>query len=297
MVLEEININLKTQVIDESYSQGMVTAPLLLLLFDKNKISYTIIDKQRQKAVLLKEYALINDLKKEENIDYHPGFFTQLLDSDEILRDLTPSQVILAIYSSKHSLVPDPLYAKEEIKEILSLTSSINSDDRCYADPVRAANAHLLFAVPEVLLKETGSVYKEASLFFAGSSFIESQLRLYKHESKAKVSLMVRSQCIDILVTQGKDLKFYNSFNYQTSEDLIYYLLFSMEQLQLNPDQTEVFCFGEIEKISSHWLLASKYIRNLQFGERSDVLNYSYGFDRLSPHQYVGLFNQYLCAS
>jgi hypothetical protein len=43
-------------------------------------------------------------------------------------------------------------------------------------------------------------------------------------------------------------------------------------------------------------MLAGKYIRNIRLGERTEVLEYSYGFDRLSAHQYVGLFNQYLCA-
>ncbi|MBK9399299.1 MAG: DUF3822 family protein [Bacteroidetes bacterium] len=296
MVQTALQFTLKTQQVDESFSQGMVTSSLLLLLFDRNRISYAIIDKQRQKAVALKDYHIVSDSTQSDSDDYKPGAFTQLLEMDELLHQLQPQQVILSVYSTKHSLVPNPLFSKDQLKDILSLTSRIKDDDRFYADAVPSANAHLVYAVPEELLKETGTIYKEAALYFAGSSFIENQLRLHKHESTPAVAVMVRPLNIDIAITHGSELKFFNSFPYQSSEDLIYYLLFSIEQLQLNADQVAVVFYGEIEKTSSHWMLAGKYIRNIRLGERTEVLEYSYGFDRLSAHQYVGLFNQYLCA-
>lgn len=295
MVQSEIQYSLKAQLVDESFSQGMVTEPVLLVLFDINRITYTIIDKQRQKAVVLKDYLLLTDSSAEMASGYSSGFFTQLFENDQVLTHLKPHQVILSVSSSKFSLVPDPLFSKDQLKEILSLTCTLSDDHRIYADAIPSANAHLVFAVPEDLLTETGTIFKEASLYFAGSAFIENQLRLHKHESTPVVAVLVRSKSIDILITEGNALKFYNSFPYQSSEDILYYLLFTMEMLQLNPDQAAVEFFGEIEKTSSHWMLAGKYIRHIRLGSRSEVVQYSYGFDRISSHQYVSLFNQYLC--
>lgn len=295
MVQSGIQLNLKNQVTDESFQQGMVEEPILLITSERSRMAYAIIDRQRQKAVVLRDYQLISDPGNDP--DYLPGFFTQVLEEDELLKELIPAQTIFAVYSPEHSLIPDPLFSKEHIKETLDLTCRLNEDHRYYADSIRSANAQMTYAVTKSLLEETGAHFKEASLYNAASAFIESQLRLNKHESEPIVSVLIRMQELDIVITQGNELRFYNSFHFQTSEDFIYFLLFTMEQLQLNPDQTQVRCYGEIEKISSHWMLGRKYVRNLYLGEKAEGLNYSYVFDRLSPHQYYGLFSQYLCVS
>ncbi len=297
MVQADLQIKLKTELADESFTQGMVSAAVLLLLIDRVRISYAIIDQERQKAVVLKDYQLMTESTTEDRKNYTEGFFTQVYEMDDLLNKLKPDRVILSVYTSIFSLVPDPLYAKDHIKDILNLTCNVTDENRYYADAIRSANAQMVYATEDPLLKETGSVFHEAALYFAGSAFIEQQLRLNKHEETPQVSILVRYLDIDIIVTLGNALKFYNSFSYSSSEDLIYYILFVLEQLQLNPDQVAVTFFGEIDKTSSHWMLASKYIRNLRMGLRSDAIGYSYGFDRLPAHQYVSLFNQYLCVS
>lgn len=293
MVQSDLRFSLKHKITDESYTQGMVEEPILLLLAEQQRIAYGVIDRPRQKAVVLRDYRIVNE--QPEASPYTEGFFSRILEDDEILRDIQPSQTIIGIHSLKHSLVPDPLFSKDHIEDTLALTCRLNTLDRFYADPIRSANAHMIYAAEEGFLSETGERFKEASLFHASSAFIESQLRINKHESEPVVSVLLRQQELDIVITQGGELRFFNIFPYQTSEDFIYYLLFSMEQQQLNPDVATVRCYGEIEKTGAHWMLARKYVRNVVLGEAAEHLHYSYGFDKLSPHSLFGLFTQYLC--
>lgn len=295
MVQIEIGINLRNQVIDESYSQGMVQNALLLMVAEKGRLFYGVIDQDRKKAVVMKDYQMVNDQDTEE--DYTPGFFNRILEEDEILQALNPNKIVLSVFSQQQSLVPNPLFDKNHLKEILGLTCIVNKGHDVYADTISSANAHSIYAVSAALLEETGNRFKNASLFHAGSAFIESQLRLNKHETEAKVSVLIRNQYFDVVITQGNELKLYNSYRFYSSEDIMYYLLFTMEQLQLNPDQIAVRCYGEIEKISSHWMLARKYIRNISLGEKPEGVSYSYGIEKFSAHQYYPLFIQELCVS
>ena len=295
MVQSEIGINLKNQVTDESYSQGMVKNALLLMVAEKGRFFYGVIDQDRQKAVVLRDYQMVNDQDTEE--DYTPGFFNRILEEDVILKELNPDKIVLSVYSQQQSLVPNPLFSKNHLKEILGLTCNVGKDQDVYADAISSANAHIIYGVPAALLEETGNRFKNASLFHAGSAFIESQIRLNKLQSEATVSVLIRNQYFDVVITHGSDLKLYNSYRFQSSEDIMYYLLFTMEQLQLNPDQVAVRCYGEIEKISSHWMLARKYIRNITMGEKSNGVTYSYGIERYSSQQYYPLFIQELCVS
>lgn len=294
MVHSDIRYSTKFNITDESFSQGMVEDALLLLVAESQRISYAVIDRQRQKAVVLKDFRLLTE--QEPGEDICEGFFRCLTTEDNVLAELKPSQVIVGIHSKKHSLIPDPLFSREHVEETLQLTCETHPNDRYYADAIRAANAHMIYAAPEWFLTETGSRFSSATLFHASSPLIESQLRLNKHETESVVTVLIRRTSFDMLVTQGSELKFFNIFPYSTSEDMMYYLLFAMEQLQLNPDSATVRCYGDMEKTSAHWMLARKYIRNIVTGEAFEGFSYSYGFDKVSPHNYYGLFCQQLCA-
>lgn len=295
MVNTDIQLNLHQQVTDESYTQGMVEDPVLLLQASRGRFQYAVIDRQRQKAVVLRDYQLVSEADKEEV--YISGLLPKIYEEDDLLSSVRPDQVIMSIQSAKHSLVPDPLFSKDHLRETLSLTCTTGEEDRYYEDAIRSANAHMVFAVKEDFLRETGELFKEASLFHSSSAFIESQLRLNKHETEPVISVLLGTKDISIVVTQGSELRFFNIFAYNSAEDFMYYLLFAFEQLQLNPDVTPVRCYGEIEKISAHWMMGRKYIRNISFGDKPESLSYSYGFDKISGHQYFGLFSQYLCVS
>jgi len=295
VVKSEININLKNQMIDESFSQGMVKNTLLMIVAERGRMLYSIVDQDRNKAVVLKEYQLLNE--DENDGEYLPGFFSRILEEDELLSALQPDQVLLSVFSQQQTLIPNPLYSKDHLEEMLGITNSLNDGLDLYADEITSANAHIVYAVPVNLLKEIGDQFKNAILFHGAKAVIESQLRLNKLESNSKVAVFVRNNYFDVVITKGKELKLFNSYPYQSSEDLMYYLLFTMEQLQLNPDQTTVTCYGEIEKISSHWMLARKYIRNISFGEKPEGITYSYGFEKFSTHKYYSLFIQELCVS
>jgi hypothetical protein len=52
---------------------------------------------------------------------------------------------------------------------------------------------------------------------------------------------------------------------------------------------------GEIDRQTSTWLIASKYIRYVVFGNRPDTFSYSYGFENIAGHHHYTLLNQFLC--
>jgi hypothetical protein len=55
----------------------------------------------------------------------------------------------------------------------------------------------------------------------------------------------------------------FNSFDYQTPEDFIYYVLFTAEQLSLNPENFPLELIGNIDSESDFFKIAYKYIRNV----------------------------------
>lgn len=99
---------------------------------------------------------------------------------------------------------------------------------------------------------------------------------------------------IEIAVKQKSNLQFYNVFNYQTNEDIIYYLLFTLEQLNLNPLLVKVVIAGQLKTTDNIIVSLKKYIKHINF-----IINDTVIFPKneltIPNHYYFTVLNQHLC--
>jgi hypothetical protein len=269
----------------------MVEQPVLFATIDTNSFSYCLLDKARMKMVLLKEYKTIEKVYPK----YFHEVISKTMEIDEDLLNNVSNPFYLTLASNGSILIPSPLYDKEESKKSLELLTKIEVDDEVIEDTILQANAHHIFSVPSELIKKCRQIFKDFSIYHSNSAFIESQLRLNKLSSAKTVSVNVRTDQFEIIVTHGADLIFYNVFSFDTPEDFIYYILFTLEQLEINPDKTLVLFYGDINQTAATWMLVRKYIRDATFGELPEGLHFSYGFDQINHHEFYVLFSQYLC--
>ena len=64
---------------------------------------------------------------------------------------------------------------------------------------------------------------------------------------------------------------FFNSFEYQTKEDFIYYLLFVFEQLQLDPQKQAITLYGNISTNSELYQIAYQFIRFVEVADMDTI--------------------------
>ena len=94
----------------------------------------------------------------------------------------------------------------------------------------------------------------------------------------------------EIFVIENQKLLLYNSFNYNTPEDFLYYILFTAEQLNMNPDNFDLELIGNITINSEFYKLAYKYIRNVKLIDVEDLRWNNY-FSEHDNRKYYILFN------
>ena len=85
----------------------------------------------------------------------------------------------------------------------------------------------------------------------------------------------------EIVVIENNFLKFYNRFDFITREDFIYYLLFTAEQLQLNPEEFPLVLMGSVDTNDELYKIAYKYIRDVNLLNSDSML---YSNDSSSKH-------------
>lgn len=112
----------------------------------------------------------------------------------------------------------------------------------------------------------------------ANSILVKQLLDLSKNKEEKQVFVHLQKEHFEIVVVKNQQLLLFNSFQYRTPEDFIYFILFTCEQLQLNPETISVQIFGNCSEEDAFFKIAYQYIRNctlLDVSNKASILDVS----------------------
>ncbi|HTL82312.1 MAG TPA: DUF3822 family protein [Bacteroidia bacterium] len=192
--------------------------------------------------------------------------------------------------TERFTLVPSAFFESDKAKEFLGFNHPLTDADEISSDQLRNADTRLLYANEKELMRQVRKL-SQARIHHHLSSLIERTLSVNKAKTGRRALVHVQRERFDLVISEGGKLILANTFQYQTSEDLIYYLLFSCEQLKMNPDQMEVDVVGEIAADSSVVMLIRKYVRNVSLGASPVDAKFAKGFEQFPSHYHYALFS------
>ena len=275
--------------IDKTLDNDPVSASKLFIQVSEKRLQYCILDG------IAGRFTVLEDFRLEDG--YAAGYqhLNALLAFLERLR-LSYGAVIVLIEDPLSTLVPYPLFEESQKARYLEFTYDLPSQCLILSDRLKNLEAVNVFAVPGELHSLIIKYFPACRIIHLATSLIEGLRATFRQtELQGRVFVNVRSEYLDILVFDADKLIFCNSFPYHCREDFLYFLLFSMEQLKLDPDKIPVTFMGDVLKNSPEYELSLKYVRNTSFISRNERLHFSYVMNDLPPHAYSHLFNLELC--
>jgi len=195
----------------------------------------------------------------------------------EPLLDYNFNKVNVCHINNLSTLVPKSLFDSSKLNQYLNLSIKTLKNDYFDYDElslIEAVNVYIPFVnVNNFMIDRFGSF----EFNHISSLFIKNILEQSNKSINSKMYVYVFENKLYIIVCEVKKLIFYNSFNYLTKEDFIYYILFVAEQLEMNSNNFELNLLGNITNNSELYILAHKYIKNIK------LFNYNLNYDTLIP--------------
>ncbi len=189
-----------------------------------------------------------------------------IITKNEILQ-LKFDEVIVLYSNNVYTTVPSSLFDETKASEYLKFNSKILSNDFIAFDQIESNNMVVVY-IPYVNINNYFfERFGSFEYYHAVSFFLKDVLHSAKHSLGPKMYLNVQEEQLDVIILEGGKLELCNSFLFKTSEDFIYYVLFCLEQLKLNPDTIPLILSGTIEKEDSNYEILYTYIRNISFVE------------------------------
>jgi hypothetical protein len=175
---------------------------------------------------------------------------------------------ILVIHNNNLStFVPEPLFDENFLGSYLQYNTKVFETDFFAFDEIPNYQMNAVY-IPYVninnfFIDQFGSFdYKHANSILVSKLLVAS-----KNKDEKKMFVHINTGHFEIIVVQNQKLLLFNSFDYNTPEDFLYYILFTAEQLNLNPENFPLELIGNIDTESDYFKIAYKYIRNVSLIE------------------------------
>ncbi len=273
---------------DPVFRDGIPEMHDLYIYIGEDEFSFAVADKNLRKFIALESYKL-----QDENLKSQ---LDRIRSDSELLSIENYRKVICCSGYRKSTLVPGPLYESENASKHLYFSHPQQAGEVIMTDEILQLEARNIFSVPGACFETIQSWFRHVEMHHTSTSIIEYLLTTNRNKKDEIVTVNVHSTFMEIIVIKSRVLLMYNSFNYESPEEFVYYLLFVCEQLHLNPDHVLVHFAGEIEKNSTLFQLSCRYIRHTEVVSRPEILDYSNVLTELPSPLHYNLFSQVICA-
>lgn len=180
-------------------------------------------------------------------------------------------EVVVLHENNLATFVPLPLFNELYIGSYLQYNTKVFETDFFDYDTI-SSHAIITVYVPNVNMN---TVFEDhfgtCNYKHVHTVLVSRLLDLSKNVDDKRMFVHMAKTHFEIIIVQNQHLLLFNSFDYKTPEDLIYYLLFTAEQLNMNPESFKLEFIGDVVENDAYFKIAYKYIRNVSIFDISDL--------------------------
>lgn len=243
-----------------------------------NQLKYTLLNTENLEYIFFK------------SVDVETNLLTTIGSEDILKQPFFSTSICYSNFPT--TIVPNQLYSEKNKEEYLSFIS--NKKGVIKTDNIHQNSATTIYKVKENIVYLINQIQSEIIERNSSTIIIEQLIKQYK-EQKKTAFLFVNKSNIEIIILKNGELILHNYFDIDNSVDVLYYTLFCFNQLNMNPEENNLYLFGNIEKKDENYIILYDYIRNIKFGSLSNSLSFSEELKGVSQHQNFSLFSQILC--
>ena len=257
-------------------------------------LQFCIINTTNNKCLMIEDFVF----QDVQTINTRLMVVQKLFENHHLLMAGVWHSVKVSLKSHKFTLVPSDHFLPEASLDYLSVNCEVKTKTEAVHHYKHIGlHAVNIFAADQKLISWLQAIYKqkEIQIIHQGSALIEGIHRYDDHYPEKGMYCYVDRGVIHLIVSQDNKLLYYNQFAVKSGDDLLRYVMLVFKELGLSQKTSKLIIWGEIKQESPSMTTIRKYIRNISFGGKPSLLNFSYHFDEVPDHQYFDLLSIFIC--
>jgi hypothetical protein len=281
--------NKEWAAIDDAFDPSLTTSYYLSIRIAADGLSFCVLDPVRNQFVLFRHNDFVWDWTDWETL-------AVALENIELFK--FEYQKVVVVVDNRYSvLVPGMIFRPESATDILKfsfhddLSTFVALDNR-----IKLADAVNVFAVPAKLMAVFGHIFPNVTYLHATTPLLEANMIVEPSQmGSALVRLHFEKDRFYVMVIERRNLKLFNCFDIKSQQDMLYYLLFVVEQCQLSAKELEVALSGRIAIDDEYHKLLKGYFKRVRFEKNDRHLGFAQALREIDLSRHFQLFNFGIC--
>lgn len=206
----------------------------------------------------------------------------ELLDREELANAISSGNCKYSISDNQVMIIPETLFSESEKAKYIDFLFNSDQGSEVISQKISNVDAIGLFSIPNRL--------KETLKGSASSSFLTWTDSILGISSGIKAYLILEEKQFSLTILKEGKLQFSNWFQHAKSDDVLYFLMATLESLNILHSDVELVLAGAIEKGDETFNILSRFIAKTSFLKRPKNLTYSYSFSQLPEHRFPFIF-------
>lgn len=250
--------------------------------------SFCILNTDLQEVVALASYDFLDKNPTPEIVLSN----LKMLYKEEPVYSKQFKSVNVCFKNSLNTLVPNEFFEPELASKYLQNTIKVLKNDFIAFDELTEVNATNVYIPYVNIINYFLDLYGPFNYQHVATVLVNNLLQINKINGGTHTYVNCSKNELEIVVLSDHKLVLYNTHKITATEDFVYFLLFTYEQLGLNPEKDSLHLLGTIDEQSAYYQGIQKYIRNVSF------LRYPYKYNAdilnsISNHQQFVVLNQF----
>ena len=172
-------------------------------------------------------------------------------------------KVTLILNNKLSVLIPNDLYEENNCLDYLKFNSRLITNDTASSDYVEELDTHNIYIaygnITNYLIEKFGSF----EYFHYSTVLLKKLYSETLKDEKLRFYVNINKSYLNIIIFDGRKLDYINTFEYETREDILYFILFVMEQNKMVNDETKINLIVKKEFLEENYSYLSKFIKNI----------------------------------
>jgi hypothetical protein len=188
----------------------------------------------------------------------------------------------------KFCFLPENLHLDKNARQVLSYSCTLTDQETVQSEHWATHQCILLYSVPQELKQWLEQAYPQSTLQHQASSY--ASLYALAPLTASYLHLHVQKKVAHFFMAHNKKLQLYQHFSFNTHQDLLYYLLFALEQNGVLATEVKLFISGQSLKGDDLYKLLTRHIGEVAELPLPKKLKYGPNLTAREIRRYSNLF-------
>lgn len=190
-------------------------------------------------------YAIVDNSTKEVNVlSFSPSVLFS--DMEGSLLQAHFSKTKISLQTQKFNFIPTELFDHNNIA-VYKQYIQPNDSEEVFTTLIQKGEITVVYALSKLTLDKLSKHFPDAEIYPQLASFCEGVNYAFSQISFPQLHINFKPGFMEIIIFNKNELKFYNIFEYQNKDEVMYFLLLVVQQNYLKPASLLVKVCGDMD--------------------------------------------------